>query len=125
MRRALAGWAPAVLWAALIFWLSSRSTVPGPDLPGIDKLGHFAVYTVLGALLSRGARGSRLAAPWAVGTGWLYALSDEVHQGYVPGRTPEAADWLADAAGVAAGVFIHHRWRARRAARNHAPHPEA
>ncbi|HEX5726497.1 MAG TPA: VanZ family protein [Longimicrobiaceae bacterium] len=119
MSRRLRGWGPALLWAAVLFWLSSRPTVPGPDLPGLDKLAHFAAYALLGALLSHGARRSGVAAPWIVGAGWLYALSDEVHQGFVPGRSPEAADWLADAVGVLFGIFVHTRWLAR------APYAEA
>lgn len=30
----------------------------------------------------------------------LFALSDEMHQYFVPGRSAEIADWLADMAGI-------------------------
>ena len=42
--------------------------------------------------------------PWAIGA--LYAVSDELHQSFVPGRSCELRDMLIDACGVAAGVAI-------------------
>ncbi len=41
---------------------------------------------------------------WAVGT--VYAITDEVHQFFVPGRSCEARDVAIDSCGVAAGVLI-------------------
>ena len=50
--------------------------------------------------------------------GVLYGATDEIHQMYVPGRSPDVLDWFADAAGVAAACFLYTRWRcAARAAR--------
>jgi len=34
----------------------------------------------------------------------LYGVSDEIHQIYVPGRTPDSLDVVADAVGAALGV---------------------
>ncbi len=49
--RWLRGWGPALVCAALIFFASSRPTVPVP-LPGhSDKVAHFAAYSVLGFAL--------------------------------------------------------------------------
>ena len=113
MRR-LRAWLPALLWAALIFFLSSRSSVPGPRIPGIDKVAHLGAYAVLGTALAHGARASALHPAWGVAVGLLYGISDEVHQSYVPGREPDPADWVADALGVLLGTFLYHRWLARR-----------
>ena len=99
-------WLPAALWAALIFALSSRSSVPTPGFAGGDKILHFGAYAVLGLLLAHAARRSGLPPLWAVAIGLLYAASDEWHQGFVPGRMPDAADWIADAAGVVSGVWV-------------------
>ena len=116
MRRALAAWAPALLWAAAIFSLSSRPThPPGPEIPDFDKLAHFGAYALGGFLLARGAAATRLAGAWALALGWLFGVSDEVHQIFVPGRSPELADWVADALGVAAGIYLFQAWQARRA----------
>jgi VanZ family protein len=117
VRRALSAWGAAVLWAAAIFWVSSRPTVPLPDVRASDKIGHFVAYGVLGFLVARGAAASGLA-PWAaVLIGVLYGASDELHQSYVPGRSPELGDWIADSLGVAAGVLLFRFLLQRRAGR--------
>lgn len=109
MRRLFA-WLPAALWAAGIFALSSRPALPTPSFPGSDKAAHFGAYTVLGGLLAHGAASSALGPAWPVAIGWAYGASDELHQGYVPGRFPDGWDWLADALGVIAGVMLYRRF---------------
>ena len=70
-----------------------------------DKVAHFGAYTVLGGTLAYGRRrsGGAVAHGWLLVAGIVYGLTDEWHQMYVPGRSPELADWLADAAGVVVG----------------------
>ena len=113
MTRALSAWLPVVAWAGLIFALSSIPDL-GTGLGGWDlllrKLAHAAEYAVLGALLLR-ALGRELPA---VVAGIAYAVSDEVHQAFVPGRDGAALDVLVDAAGVLIGVYVVGR-AARRA----------
>ena len=46
----------------------------------------------------------RIVLPWVIGT--IYAVSDEVHQLFVEGRSCEVRDMLLDSAGVAAGVLL-------------------
>ena len=46
----------------------------------------------------------RIVLPWVIST--IYAVSDEVHQLYVEGRSCEVRDMLLDSAGVAAGVLL-------------------
>lgn len=108
MRR-LGAWAPALLWMALIFVVSHQPAVPLPGTKGADKVAHAAAYAVLGALLSRGARASGTHPAWGVAAGLLYGLLDEVHQSFVPGRSPDVADWAADAVGVLLGTLAHTR----------------
>ena len=106
----IAHWAPVVLWAALIFVLSSI-----PDLAtGLGswdyvarKLGHAAEFAVLGGLLMR-ALGRE---PLALGLGSLYAVTDEVHQAFVAGRVASPVDWTIDTVGVALGVALVARAR--------------
>jgi VanZ family protein len=114
--RRLLDWLLPVGWAALIFSLSAQSTVPGPEVPGIDKVEHFAAYAVLGWLLARAADRSALSLAVGLALGVLYGASDEIHQMFVPGRSPDVMDWVADAAGVLAATFVYTRLRARRAA---------
>jgi VanZ family protein len=103
-------WAPVVAWAALIFGLSSvadlSSGLGGWDLL-LRKLAHAAEYAILGALLVRA-----LQRPyWALVLGVAYAISDEIHQTFVPGRQGSPIDVLIDSAGVLAGVVLAaRRW---------------
>ena len=102
-------WGPAAAWAALLFFLSALPAVSSPArLPFGDKIGHFALYAVLGLLLAWGR--SRAAAPVAhvilIAIGALYGLTDEWHQMFVPGRVPDVADWIADVAGFCYGFLM-------------------
>lgn len=107
---ALRLWAPVVLWAAVIFALSSVPDL-GTGLGTWDlvlrKLAHAAEYAVLGALLLRALRHERAA----LAAGVAYAITDEVHQVFVPGRVGSPADVAIDAAGVAIGVILWRRYR--------------
>lgn len=114
MSRRLAAWVPAIAWAALLFFLSSRESLPAPRLPHFDKVAHFGAYLVLGALLALAADRSRLPLWVAILLGIAYGASDEVHQMFVPGRTSSLGDLAADAAGVLVAVLCYARGRARR-----------
>jgi VanZ family protein len=128
LTRAAIAWGPAVLWAAVLFLLSAQPDPPGAGLfdwiPAGDKLAHFALYAVLGALLAWGRGVERRPPHWAaVSAGALYGASDEWHQSFVPGRQVSAVDWAADACGVAAGYWVAssllRRFDSRRSARAH------
>ena len=98
-------WAPVVLWAALIFALSSiPSLATGLGLWDLvlRKLAHLVEYAVLGALLLRALR----REPAAIALGALYAVTDEIHQSFVAGRHGSPVDWLIDTLGVVAGVVL-------------------
>ena len=107
-------WTPALLWAAVLFAVSSRPTLPADLHGGLDKIAHFGAFAVLGLLLARGALSWRMPIGWPVLFGLLYAASDELHQAFVPGRFPDSADWVADALGVAAGCLFLYRLRSGR-----------
>jgi len=127
-RKVLRAWAPALLWSLLIFWLSA---IPGDALsrmPGwwnVDKLVHGGVYAVLGALCWYGARGTlpRVRGPihqvMAAGLiATLYGISDEMHQSFTPGRSPDAFDVIADAVGATLGALVCVAIVARRRTRD-------
>ncbi len=105
--RLLTVWLPVVLWAGLIFGLSSVPNL-GTGLGTWDlvlrKIAHFGEYAVLGLLLAR-AVGRR---PLALAAGVAYAASDELHQHFVAGRHAAVRDVLIDSAGVLAGVLAAH-----------------
>ena len=116
-------WWLVIAWAAVILVSSS---IPGPALPpgppGSDKLGHFLMYAVLGALtiravLGHGGRVARAAALALAGIA-VFAAVDEWHQGLVPGRLPDVADWVADMAGATLGAGSTAAFTLRRSARS-------
>jgi hypothetical protein len=108
--RVLSAWLPVVAWAGLIFTLSAIPDL-GTGLGGWDlvlrKLAHAAEFAVLGLLLLR-ALGHAWSAFWL---GVAYAVTDEIHQAFVPGRLGSPIDVAIDAAGVAAGVVLALRFR--------------
>ncbi len=57
---------------------------------------------------------ARRAAPIAFVVAVLYAVSDEFHQSFVPGRYPDIRDILVDAAGVLAALLLLRWWARRR-----------
>ncbi|CAA9362159.1 MAG: hypothetical protein AVDCRST_MAG89-3816 [uncultured Gemmatimonadetes bacterium] len=123
-------WLPALAWAVVIFSLSAQPALPAPEVPYVDKVAHFGAYAVLGACLAFAVHRSSLPMGLAVFLGAAYGASDEIHQMFVPGRSPDVFDWVADAAGVAASVYLYSRWRVRRgapagAAMGRAPYPGA
>lgn len=117
MTSGLRAWGPALVWAAVIFALSSRPTLPIGLESGLDKVAHFAAYAVLGAALAHGQRATGWSWLAALALGLGYAFSDELHQSLVPGRSAELGDWIADALGTGAGILAYHRWRRDRPGR--------
>jgi VanZ family protein len=103
-------WGPVAAQALAIFYLSSLPDL-GPIPGGVnDKTGHVLGYGVLAVVLLRAFAGGRLGGvTWRRGVGTillssLYGASDEFHQSFVPGRSPDPADWVADTAGAFGAV---------------------
>jgi len=102
---------PALLIAAVIWFLSSQSTLPQPKgILGWDKLQHFAVFAILAAAVGLWVspafwkRRSVLALLLAALIGSAYGAVDEIHQYFVPGRYSTFWDWLADTLGAFFGA---------------------
>jgi VanZ family protein len=117
--RPLWRWIPVVAWLAVIFILSAQPNLPSPPSPFWDKItekgGHTLEYVVLASLLwlAMGRRAPLLVWVLAV----LYAVSDEYHQSFVPGRDPDPVDALFDAMGAALALLVWWgalRWRRSR-----------
>ena len=105
-------WLPVALDAALIFYLSSIPSLPSPPGPFSDKHFHFASYALLAALLVRALASARIrdvtgrVAIGAFGLATLYGVTDEIHQMFVPPRTPDWRDVCADALGAMTGAVV-------------------
>ncbi|MDQ3263027.1 MAG: VanZ family protein [Myxococcota bacterium] len=108
---------PPIAVAALIFALSSRSSLPGPGVVGLDKVAHAVAYATLAWLTARGLFGYRVERLTAAVLGallaTLYGVSDEWHQSFVPGRMTDPADLVADALGASVAAFAWFRFRHR------------
>lgn len=108
-RRHRLWWFAVVAWMGIIFRLSALHGTQVP-LPGaLGELGHFAGYTVLGTLtcLALDVKGgARRAIALSIIIGSAYGISDELHQSFVPGRTPDVFDWGVDTLGTAAGAIL-------------------
>jgi len=101
----------AIAWTGVIFYLSSQPSIDTPSLfPGQDKLFHMIAFGILGFFLMGGMKttsnGYRTGQVWLVVVlVVLYGLLDEFHQYFVPGRTMDIYDALADAAGALLGAW--------------------
>jgi len=81
----------------------------------IRKLAHFGVYLVLGVLINnafeksgvKDLKGFMISLLFCV----LYAISDEVHQLYVPGRGAQVTDVLIDSWGAFVGINMIYWYR--------------
>jgi len=105
---------PVIVFCMLIFIQSSR---PFPDLipefPLIDKFLHFAAWALLGFLFFRAYNGNfslshrkNLLIWVSFLSAALYGVSDEIHQHYVPSRSSDPLDLLADIAGSFSGAIV-------------------
>lgn len=106
-------WIPVFIQMGLIFYFSSQ---PGGS-PTLDKFplpagfGHFLGYGLLGVLLYRALNNgfthwSIAAARNAFIIGLFYAISDEVHQLFVPGREASIFDVLIDTTGIVVAQVV-------------------
>lgn len=125
-------WVAVVVWAGVIFFMSSNSgtglneglgvfssiyqalkevqaSLLGPGVDVLSSIAHFCEYTVFGMLLAH-ALGYHLtlhrACILAVVCASLYGVSDEIHQLFVPDRMCDPIDWMVDTAGATLGASI-------------------
>ena len=113
MKERLFRWGPALLIMGLIYIVSST---PGSDIPGFGAMdflakkgGHLVGYALLGAAYFHGLtwrRNRSRALMLAAGVlAILYAVSDEWHQSFTPGRNPALSDICIDTAGGFLGII--------------------
>lgn len=101
---------------AAIFVVSSIPHVTAVPGGFADSTAHAAEYAVLAVLFVRAlarARWDRVTwtvALAAIALSVAYAVLDEWHQSFVPGRTREWRDVIADFAGASAGAVAVWAW---------------
>jgi VanZ family protein len=113
----LQAWWPSIFWMFIIFFLSSRESVQVSEAQVINfivfKTLHVIEYGVLFLLNVRAIRLSfpkdRVKKILVVATALTiaYALTDEIHQFYVPTREGRLRDVIIDGIGVIlAWIFL-------------------
>lgn len=112
----MVSWLPVGVWAGLIFYLSH---IPSLDTGWglwdflLRKMAHMVEYAVLCGLLIRAfvrtwpALGLKRLLVWCFLLSLLYAISDEIHQSFVPGRGPSAMDVLVDSVGIVMCIWSY------------------
>lgn len=105
-------WIGVCLYSVLIFCASS---IPGSDVetgpPGVDKLLHLIEYLILSFLFFSAARAQFPKANsgriflYSFVFSFVYGISDEIHQVFVPLRECDPLDMLLDGVGSALGAY--------------------
>ena len=119
MKRFISLWGPVILFAGLVFAVSSMSSPIEEDpFPLFDKIAHITEYTLFAMLLFRALQGTWMGMSFF----WLafitvmitltYGASDEFHQSFVEARTADMRDLAADGIGAMmamTAVFIKEK----------------
>jgi len=126
-------WALVFLWMAGISYFSSRPYPLGPLSRSeytevIGRVCHFMEYAGLAILVHRALSGGRSGQEEQVVLGqsgplvcrgayvctflisFFFALFDEFHQGFVPGRGAELPDVVLDVAGICTPLMVIRNW---------------
>ena len=114
-------WAPVIVWAGLIFAFSAQPDLRFAPDEVLDflvrKVGHMGIFGILALLSWRAVATTtawRRTRAWALALAVLYAVTDELHQGFVAGRHASAVDVGIDAAGALIAVMAVGLIRSRR-----------
>lgn len=115
MTRRVLLWAPVIAYMAIIFFESSLSDAPLPRNVS-DKSAHMAGYLLMGILAVRAVHGglpARVTAQRAMIAMLItigYSAFDEFHQSFVPGRSADLFDLVADTTGGLIGLIGCWAW---------------
>jgi VanZ family protein len=103
-------WFPAILWSAFIFFWSSIPDLKIQIFVGIinfviRKILHITEFAILSFLYYRAVNNNSLPKKFSqhffpVILSFLFAISDEIHQYFVPGRGCSAKDVIIDTVGI-------------------------
>lgn len=101
------------LWIAAIVTVAAVTLLPMPNMSELpqqsDKVAHFACYAILGclAVLAQKSRRWQVLAVLAM---VVMGVAIECIQYFLPWRSFEAMDMLANTVGVASGVIVSLLW---------------
>ena len=111
------------LYCGFIYWLSAQESLPVPQIFTLqDKLEHAGAYFVMSLLAWRYFRHwlkcHRMPFLIAVGFCSFYGATDEWHQSFVIGRTPDILDWLADSMGAGLAMWGLYQFKFKNEVKN-------
>ncbi len=107
-------WLPVIIWASIIYYFSSLPALSTGTTQHTDflirKTAHFVEYLVLSiltytALTKTLPYRGRTPLVITIIICVLYALSDEFHQSFTPGREPRFRDVFIDSIGISAALL--------------------
>ena len=109
-------WVMTIFIAGFIFYISSLTFSGGGGGRGINKaiIYHIAIFLFLSLflLISTVKGENKNLIPMAIILAVIYAVLDEIHQSFVPGRNPSIKDIYLDSIGIMlASVFYLIRLR--------------
>ena len=120
LKKLVLAWLPAIAWMILIFALSSRQSVEVSSDFIINffvfKSFHVIEYAILyflvfrGFYLSKNDR-SELVGKFAFIISLLYAITDEIHQTFVPTREGKLGDVFIDLIGITLAYIVINKIR--------------
>ncbi|MBI5875471.1 MAG: VanZ family protein [Deltaproteobacteria bacterium] len=104
-------WLPPIAYMALIFYISSQSLRGLPLPKNTDKIIHFIEFGILGILWFRALKtvgvNNKQIVFVAFAITFLYGISDEIHQYFVPERDASVFDAVADGLGGWMGIWLY------------------
>jgi VanZ family protein len=112
MTKSRRNWLVVVGWVLVIEALTSWPSPPSFGAPhGFDKVVHFTMYAALGFLAMRAVRRQGASFWWRPFLAVACCISiwgalDEWHQQFIPSRSMELGDWIADSIGGIAGATL-------------------
>jgi VanZ family protein len=101
---------PALIWSVVILAFTSIPDLTPPSLGFTwqDKFEHFTAYAIFGGAITYA--NIRSNKHWillgAVVFCSLFGILDEIHQHWIPGRSTDPYDWIADTAGALLGGYV-------------------
>ncbi len=104
---------PLIIYWIILFILTSLPSSMAITTDVSDKVNHFGAYGLLSVFLylnlnfqNRFELLNKFPATFTVLIASIYGMVDEIHQMFVPGRSAEFLDWLADFSGSLVAVLI-------------------
>lgn len=138
LKTKMVSWFVVIGWMSFIFYLSHQPATASSELSAgitawvikvsqfitpldidmnhlhflIRKGAHFFAYFILGILVMNALTNRRLMSYRHVAIAFvicvLYAISDEIHQLFIPGRSGQLIDVWIDSVGAIVGIGISH-----------------